>query len=111
MVRVDCRPTFERLRAAGRLCRLETPPPQVRNPRALRALEAAACPCLVGPRASLVNLQSIPSRPAAMSARFARLNGLLPKKPLAADCGEGCGDSMSHHIRCLQGVWSTGTSN
>jgi len=42
-----------------------------------------------------VNLQSTASRSAAMSAWFARLNGLLPKKPLWAAWGEGCGDSMT----------------
>ena len=41
------------------------------------------------------NLQSIPGRPAALNAQFARLNGLLSKKPLRADWGEGCDDSMT----------------
>ena len=39
--------------------------------------------------------QSTGSRPAATSAAFARLNGRLPKKPLWADSGDGCADSMT----------------
>ncbi len=39
--------------------------------------------------------QSIGSRPAATSASLARLNGLVPKKPLWADSGDGWGDSIT----------------
>jgi hypothetical protein len=39
-------------------------------------------------------LQSIGGWPWAISASFVRLNGLVPKKPLWADSGDGCGDSM-----------------
>ena len=38
--------------------------------------------------------QSTGSRPAATSAALVRENGRLPKKPLRADSGDGCADSM-----------------
>ena len=40
-------------------------------------------------------LQSIGSRPAAISASLARENGRLPKNPLRADSGDGWADSMT----------------
>ena len=39
--------------------------------------------------------QSMGSRPASTRAALARENGRLPKKPLAADSGDGCADSMT----------------
>src|SRR3546814_452939 len=46
--------------------------------------------------------QSTGWRPAATSAPFARENGRLPKKPLWADSGEGCADSIT-----TWRLWST----
>src|SRR5690606_13662672 len=41
------------------------------------------------------SVQSIVRWPCAASAALTWLNGLLPKKPLWADRGEGCGDSIT----------------
>ncbi len=59
--------------------------------------DAAAAPefddlRMVGERHQSV--QSIGAWPCATSASLARLNGRLPKNPLWADSGDGCGDSM-----------------
>jgi hypothetical protein len=51
----------------------------------------------ISARRSLVrqSAQSTGSRPASTSAAFVREKGRLPKKPLDADRGEGCGDSTT----------------
>jgi hypothetical protein len=51
-------------------------------------------PCTARARQQGPSVQSIASRPAATSASLARLNGLLPKKPLFAAWGDGCDEQM-----------------